>query len=268
MLASLATLGLRRTVVWCAPDRTPPPPLRWLVRLLAWARADVIVCLSEFIRQDLIGRSRRLRRLARVVNPGLELERWKGGAIEPGAPRAAVVGHISHIKRTELAIDTCKRVVEVDDRFVLRVIGSPLFRDEHVELERRIRARLAEDRQLGRSVQLLGHQSDVKAALSGCGLLLHARPDEPFGMVMIEAMALGLPVVAPAAGGALEIVEDGLTGLLYQPEDAAAAATCVLRLIDDPALARTMGAEGRRRVEREFLAARQVDSTARLVAAA
>jgi glycosyltransferase involved in cell wall biosynthesis len=59
-------------------------------------------------------------------------------------------------------------------------------------------------------------------------------------MVLIEAMAMGVPVVAPASGGPAEIVDDGRTGLLYPPGDTAAAAAQILRLLRDEALAKSL----------------------------
>jgi len=70
-------------------------------------------------------------------------------------------------------------------------------------------------------------------------------------------------VVAPASGGPLEIVQDGVTGLLFRPGDVDHAAECVLRICRDPELALSMGKAARKRVEAEFTAARQVDATRR-----
>jgi glycosyltransferase involved in cell wall biosynthesis len=75
---------------------------------------------------------------------------------------------------------------------------------------------------------------------------------EGFGMAAAEAMACGTPVVAARAGGLPEVVEDGKTGFLCDPEDAEAFATAVDRLLKDPALARRMGEAGRRRVLERF----------------
>jgi glycosyltransferase involved in cell wall biosynthesis len=75
---------------------------------------------------------------------------------------------------------------------------------------------------------------------------------EPFGLINLEAMACQTPVVASAVGGILEVVEDGVTGLLVppgRPDDLAAA---LRRLLDDAATARAMGQAGRRRVEERF----------------
>jgi L-malate glycosyltransferase len=147
------------------------------------------------------------------------------------------------------------------------VVGSAQFRDQDKALERGLRERVASDPELREAVRLRGRVGDVAEILSGCGLLLHCRDDEPFGMVLVEAMAQGLPVVAPASAGPLEIVEDGVTGLLYRPGDTDDAVECVLRLIREPDLARRLGAASRRRVEREFTAARQVEGTRSLLQA-
>jgi glycosyltransferase involved in cell wall biosynthesis len=268
LLCSLASLGLGRRVVWCVPDLLPPFPLRGPVRLAAWLRASGIVCLSSFIATDLAGRSRKLRRLAKVVHPGVDPARFDPATARPGAPVAAIVGFISPVKRTDLAIDVAERVASRSVGFRLRVVGAAQFRDEAFSMEAELKSRVSSDERLAAAVEFVGRSDDVPGTLAGCGLLLHCRDDEPFGMVMVEAMALGLPVVAPASGGALEIVEDARTGLLYRPGDAEDAARCVLRLIDEPDLARALGAAGRRRVEESFTAASQLAATGGLLSPA
>ena len=73
---------------------------------------------------------------------------------------------------------------------------------------------------------------------------------EPFGIVLLEAMAAGVPVVASRVGGIVEVVEDERTGLLVPPADPTALAGALERLISDPSLRRVMGAEARRRASR------------------
>jgi len=75
---------------------------------------------------------------------------------------------------------------------------------------------------------------------------------EPFGIINLEAMACGTPVVASAVGGILEVVEDGKTGLLVPPARPDELAAALRRLLEDPALARSMGEAGRKRVEEKF----------------
>ena len=84
---------------------------------------------------------------------------------------------------------------------------------------------------------------------------------EPFGLVLLEAMALGKPVVAAAAGGPLEIVTNGQTGLLVAPRDAAALAGAIVTLLRDPDRRAFMGANALLRFAREFTAGAMARAT-------
>jgi glycosyltransferase involved in cell wall biosynthesis len=75
---------------------------------------------------------------------------------------------------------------------------------------------------------------------------------EPFSLTVPEAMGCGLPVVGTAHGGTVEIVEEGVTGLLVPPGDVAALAAALVRLCREPALATAMGARARARVAEHF----------------
>jgi glycosyltransferase involved in cell wall biosynthesis len=93
----------------------------------------------------------------------------------------------------------------------------------------------------------------VAACLDAMDVAIHASTNpEPFGRVLIEAMALGRPLIAPREGGPLEIVVDGETGILVAPRDPNALAAAVDRLIGDPALRARMGAAARARVAAVF----------------
>jgi glycosyltransferase involved in cell wall biosynthesis len=93
---------------------------------------------------------------------------------------------------------------------------------------------------------------DVHRALDM--VVLASSEPEPFGLVVVEAMASARPVVATAHGGPCELVEPGSTGLLVPPSDPAAMAAAIRRLIDDPALAARMGAAGRVRAVEHYSA--------------
>jgi L-malate glycosyltransferase len=261
LLASLAATGTGRRIVWSVPDLLPPGLLRWTVRAVARLRANALICLSAFIEQDLVGDSAQLKSRSTVVYPGVDLSLFDPGRAHPGAPRASIVGHISPTKRTDLAIDTLERILTEEPEMKLEIIGEAQFRDEDVALEELLRRRIAETSELTSSVRFRGRVSDVSGALAESGLLLHFRDDEPFGMVLVEAMAQGLPVVAPASGGPLEIVKDGVTGFLFQPGDVDDAADRVLRICRDLDLARRMGRAGRDRVESLFTSDRQLAAT-------
>jgi L-malate glycosyltransferase len=260
LIASCAALGLRRRVIWCVADLLPPPPLRGAIRMLARWRADRLVCLSQFIAADVAGSSRGLARSIEVIHPGVDEERSEPAA-SAGEPTACVVGHVSPLKRTDLAIEIAARVAVEHPSFRLLVVGAAQFRPEDFALERELHERVAADPALSERVEFLGRRADVETILTGCGLLLHCRPDEPYGMVLVEAMAHGLPVVAPRGGGPVEIVEDGMTGLLYEPGDPDDAARKVLSLLSDAGRAAAMGQAARSRARELFSARGQVTKT-------
>jgi alpha-maltose-1-phosphate synthase len=91
---------------------------------------------------------------------------------------------------------------------------------------------------------------------------------EPFGLINLEAMACETPVVASAVGGILEVVEDGVTGLLVPPGRPEALADALRRVLEDRDLARALGQAGRRRVEERFSWASVAERTEQVYAAA
>jgi glycosyltransferase involved in cell wall biosynthesis len=94
--------------------------------------------------------------------------------------------------------------------------------------------------------------------------VLPSREPEPFGLVVLEAMASGKPVIATAHGGPIEIVRDRETGILVTPRDPEAMARAVLELIADPARAAAYGQAGRARAVQNYAIERTVDRLQRL----
>src|SRR5439155_27136085 len=86
-------------------------------------------------------------------------------------------------------------------------------------------------------------------------------PCEAFGLAIVEAMALGRPVVAANAGGPREIVIDGETGFLVAPSDPTSLACAITKLLDEPATARSMGVNGRLQFEQRFTAQTMAEGT-------
>ncbi|HUS13613.1 MAG TPA: glycosyltransferase [Chloroflexia bacterium] len=98
----------------------------------------------------------------------------------------------------------------------------------------------------------------MAGAMAALDLLVHA-PLEPegFGLILVEAMASGCPVVAVPRGGIAEVISDGVTGLLVAPDDPAALAGAIVRVMDDPLLAQRLGSAGRAAAATRFSVDRQ-----------
>jgi glycosyltransferase involved in cell wall biosynthesis len=123
---------------------------------------------------------------------------------------------------------------------------------------------LALSRQLGIAdmVQFAGWQEDIVPSLLGLDVFVLPSSSEAFGLVIAEAMACALPVVATKVGGIPEIVRHGETGLLVPPKDPAALAEAIWTLANSLSLRVALGRAGRRRAVRHFSADRMVEQTA------
>jgi glycosyltransferase involved in cell wall biosynthesis len=138
----------------------------------------------------------------------------------------------------------------------LLLVGSAMFvarstRFDNNDYVKRLQA-LVERDGLEERVSWLGERDDVPEIIRALDVLLLPSWEEPFGRAVLEAMAMGVPVVATDVGGPCEIVRDGREGYLREPRNAPAWAQAVRLLSDSPALAREMGRAGRQRAERSF----------------
>ncbi len=127
--------------------------------------------------------------------------------------------------------------------------------------QRRALEALRDEEGLGDAVLFAGHQPDALSIIGASDLLVLPSLAEPFGLVLLEAMALCKAVVATDAGGPREIVVNGETGVLAPPGDADAMAEAIAGLLSDPETARAMGREGRRRYLELYTAERMARDT-------
>ena len=111
---------------------------------------------------------------------------------------------------------------------------------------------LARDCGVADRVAFLGWRQDIGALLAGCDVFVCSSRHEPLGNIVLEAWSASRPVVAAAAQGPSELIEDGETGLLVAPEDADALARGIAALIADPQRAARFAQAGRAAFEREF----------------
>ena len=224
-------------------DLLPGPLVGRLVRA-ASRRFDRAVALSHAVARDLDPQGALGERL-RVCHPGVDLERF-GALPAPTTPgEALLLGAIVDWKRPGLALEALALAATRLPQARLVVAGAPLDAGGE-ELLDRLRARIGQPDLDGR-VRITGPVDSV-SALGEASCLLHCADREPFGLVVLEALACGRPVVAPAGGGPAELLDDSV-GRLYEPGNAAAAADALVEVLGDPRVTLRMGAAARRRAE-------------------
>jgi glycosyltransferase involved in cell wall biosynthesis len=182
------------------------------------------------------------------------------------------IGRLSPEKGVHLLLDALEQVVRTRPNTRLELIGGPgvvpidfivnlsddpivrklsrFYRNEdYVDfLRRRVRAGL--ETRVFFTGQLPHRQ--LSCSIRGAALVVAPSLVESFGMPVAETMASGVPVVASRVGGLPELVIDGTTGLLVDPDNPAALSQAILRILDDRASAQAMGRAGRRRAEKLF----------------
>ncbi len=237
--------------------RSFEPPTR-LDRLLL-SRIAVHIFISRAIADWLLGTGVRLGKW-RVVHNGVDLSEFQNPPNSRSRIRAelgvaddafvvALLGRVVPWKGHEVFLDAIERLLSEHPNLVGCIVGEG-WRGH--DFEQRLRARV-ESGPLKGHVVFAGFRPDVPALLQSVDALAHTSVEpEPFGRVIVEAMAARLPIVATAAGAVPEILEDERTGLLVPPGDAERLAQALRRLMGDPALRQRLSAAARREVEARF----------------
>ena len=239
---------------------------RWISNALhRWvnARVDRHIAISNAVRAEMLRRGDGDPDRIDVVLNGIDLPAVPYGAearrpLEAMgiSPEGKIVFCASRLEREKDVTTLVSSMRIVRDRCpdaVCLIAGEGSMRPG---IEATIRELRLDD-----AVRLLGHRSDVPALMAAADLFVLPCPVEAFGLVLLEAMAAGKAVVATRAGGPVEIVVEGETGLLVPPGDANAMGEAIAVLLADHARREAMGLAGRRRVEAQFTAARMAQET-------
>ena len=194
-----------------------------------------------------------------TVYDGIDCEEFRAGGgdavraelgISPGEPVAGMVGNLLDWKGQHLFVDAIARARRAIPGLRGLIVGG-VHRHGAAYAEQ-VRASI-ERAGLVDAVLLTGARRDVPACMSAMDVVVHySTRREPFGRVVIEAMALGRPLIAPREGGPREAVVDGESGLLVAPRDPEALAAGLVSLFLSPARREAMGRAARARVEAVF----------------
>jgi glycosyltransferase involved in cell wall biosynthesis len=246
-LVAARLAGVKRVVV---THHTPELPRRdnlagriW--NRLGWATRPQVIYTSETDRRR-DGRPR-----AHVIELGIDLDRFtRGRRVLDGI----VVGNVARLaeqKGHRDLIAAAPAVLERHPDVRFAVAGDGELR---AELE-------ALARPLGERFTFLGERDDVPDLLASFDVFAYPSRFEGLCLAVIEAQAAGVPVVATPVGGIVENVVDGKTGLLVPPRDPVALAGAIVRLLDDPELARALAERARPRVRERYTRQRMVERT-------
>jgi glycosyltransferase involved in cell wall biosynthesis len=219
------------------------------------AEAAFVVTISAYNR-DLILREcgERWGDKVVVIHSGIETSFFEPSEPRPSSGRFNLlcVGTLHEVKGQAYLIEACRALSESGVDFSCWLVGEGKDRPA---LERQIAAAGMEER-----IHLLGQRTrgEVLELLRDADVLIapsvptRQGKREGIPIVLMEALATGVPVVASDISGIPELVEDGHTGLLVPPRDSAAVGRALLRLHDDAGLRRRLALAGREKVEREF----------------
>jgi D-inositol-3-phosphate glycosyltransferase len=234
-----------------ARDPSPPTRLREEAMLAREADRIVATCSDEVFELARMGAD--LRRVA-VVPCGVDLGLFRpdGPAAPrpPGRFRLLVVSRLVERKGIGDVVAAMARLPEAE----LVVAGGPPAPALAGDPEARRLTALAERAGVADRVRLLGRvgRGDLAALYRSADLVVNVPWYEPFGIVPLEAMACGVPVVASAVGGLVDSVVDGVTGVHVPPRRPGLLAAALAGLLADPARRADLGATGSRRARRRY----------------
>lgn len=154
------------------------------------------------------------------------------------APLVGLFSRLSYWKGQHILLEAVKKLPDV--RVIL--VGDALFGEqEYVSQLKELSGAL----ELEGRVHWLGFRDDIPTLMRTCDIVAHTSTEpEPFGRVIIEGQLAQKPVIASAAGGALELIEDGVNGYLFPPGDSSALSELIAKLIGNPSLSKSLALRG------------------------
>jgi len=225
-------------------------PLNQQVHSVEWwlaRRADIVVTCSQAMRAEVAGLFDLDRADVAVVHNGIAATGWdRPRELPEGPPTLLYLGRLEWEKGIHDLIAALPAIRRAHPQTRLLLAGTGSCIDWLADRARAARVR--------RAVTLLGHVDDAAlgSLLAAASAVVLPSRYEPFGIVALEAAAVGVPLVASRAGGLGEVVVDGVTGLSFDPGDVRGIAAAVVAALDDPDAATERAAAARDRLGREF----------------
>jgi len=235
---------------------------KWTLPLFKfiWRRPDVLIGISQAVKVWLVHKHHVSPEKVTVIYYGIEPKYFLKANSElrriwnlDGNVIIGSIGRLESRKGHGILIKAMPLILKKIPNAILLIAGhDPWGYGEKLK-------HLIDELRLNSKVKLMGFQNDIPSFLHAIHVFAFASSSEGFGQVVIEAMAAGTPVIANRIPPLTEIVLDGQTGLLVEPDNPEAFARAVVWLLQKPEEARRMGIEGQRRVSNQFNAKRMSD---------
>ncbi len=220
-------------------------PRQRLVIDRRWCRR--VVAVSESVKADLLSRTGLPESLVTVIHSGVDCEDCHNltPVLEPErVPVVGTAGPLEAVKGFPFFLGAAARVLATgrDVEFVIAGAGPE---------EENLR-RVARELDIADHVTFVPNLLDFSEALEAMDVFCLPSLQQGIGTIMLEAMALGRPVIATRVGGVYRVIRDNETGLLVPPSDSSRLAERILELLDDPLRARNIGSAARAEVQAHF----------------
>ena len=247
LVISAATFGLSVQVIWHAHDLLPRHPLSVAIRFFSLlSGSNHILAVSKAVAERFRGSLLKLfpRRVPiTVIHNGVDVETFHPVpklrreirselGLDQDAPVIAIVGQLTKRKGQLELIESFASFAKELPNSVLLIIGEAMFNRDH-DYFQELRTRTL-DLGIADRVKFLGQREDIPALMNAIDLLVVNSRKEPFGLTVVEAMAVGIPVVATNVDGIAEIIEPGVTGWLVDPTDKDQLSARILKTLRNP----------------------------------
>ena len=223
-----------------------------------------VIAISESVKEHLIEDFKVNERDIRVIHNGIDVNKFREQRIEDreqrkkdlglgDGPVVGIVARLSEEKGHGYLIKAMEAVIARIPRAQLVIVGEGRMREELVNLTKTAG--------LEKSIFFLPSVMDTQEVLSGMDLFVLPSLKEGLGLALMEAMACGLCVIGSGVGGIKSLIQDKYNGLLIRPADTQELSRAILELLQNPAQAKSLGANARVFIKQNFSKERMISET-------
>lgn len=244
-------------VIWHMRDIPIQPRPKRAIQLVSTFIPDKIIAVSEAVGNQFGGRK------VSVIHNGIDAEAIQKKAVQEmpaeiqrtmenssGGPVIGIVGQIARWKGQDVFLRAAKILAEKLPQAKFLIIGEALFDEKDF---RRELNKIVDNNNLQKRVIFTGHLENVYPILKQLDVLVHCSVEpEPFGRVIIEAMALGVPVIATRGGAVEEIITNGENGLIVSPGEQDQLVGAVENILTDKTMRNRIVSNGTIKVQKVF----------------